>query len=277
MGDDAVEVVPLFSRAISDYRRNPKFVVPHIVELAIGIVLVTTTAIALLMVGLAYLPSLTPRDIASLFFGRVPVMLITLFVFLVISLAIIITVVGAAARAAIISMARESHAEGRTSLDTGLSGVKRYTVKVFLFRVLMGFVFMALFAIGIIPFALGSVSFGVLALVLAALLFLVFYLFVFLTPQFMVTRNVGVFHGIRESMDFVEKNLFPVLVYVAVAIVINIGAAIATNILALPGLFIENEFINMFFSTFHILFSIALGLVIAPYFDIVKTYLVLEV
>ncbi|MFQ5815669.1 MAG: hypothetical protein ACE5G7_04145 [Candidatus Hydrothermarchaeaceae archaeon] len=271
-----MKVTHVFSRAIAGYKRNPKFVVPHVVEFALEAALIVVTALIVILATLAFLPSLAMGDLMALLFGHVPVILITLLIFLALLLVILITLFGAAARVAIITMAQETHTNETTDLGSGLNGVRRFTAGVFLFRVLLGTVFLVMIAIGLVPFVLGSFFFGIFALILALLLYLVFYLFAFFTPQFIVTRGVGVIAGIKDSMEFVEKNFSSVLIYVAVAIAISLGLALITNVLALTSVFIENQVLELAFTVFHIIFSIGLGLVIAPYFDIVKTYMVME-
>ncbi|MEE9594481.1 MAG: hypothetical protein V3V92_03690 [Candidatus Hydrothermarchaeales archaeon] len=272
-----MEVTPIFSRVINDYKKNPKFIVPHAIELILNFALISAAALVITMAALALIPSLTIWDLNALLHGNVPFILISLIVFGALILVIIITLLGAAARAAIITMAQESHANGTTDLRSGLKGAKRYAGGVFLYKILTGLVLLALLVIGAIPFALGSVFFGVFALILAFILYLAFYLFVFFTPQFIVAREGGVISGIKDSMEFVENNFSSVLIYVAVVIAISLGMALFINILGLPGIFIENQFLNIAFIIFHSLFSLGINLVIAPYFDIVKTYMVMEV
>jgi len=272
-----VEVTPLFSRAINDYKENPKFIVPHALELVLNIGLMGISAFIVIIAAIALMPSGSIWEIEAFFHGNIPFFLISLIVFIALSLFTILTLLSAVARATIITMAREIRTFGKTDLRSGFDGAKRYAGGLFLFKIITGLVFFVLLLTGAIPFALGSVFLGLFAMALSVIIFLAFYVFVFFTPQFIVTHESGVISSLKDSMNLVEDNLSSVLIYIAVVTALSIGIAVFINILGLPGMFIENEFLNMAFVVFHSLFSLGVNLLIAPYFDIVKTHMVMEV
>lgn len=272
-----MEVTAILSRAATDYRKNIKFVVPRVVEFALDVALIAMAALVLMLAALAFLPSILMGDLEALLTGNVPFLLITIVVFVGLFLLFFLAILSAAARAAIISMSQETHANGATKLGTGLMGARKFTFGVFLFSVILGIVFLLLLAIALVPFALGSVPLGIFALVLAGILYVLFYLFVLFTPQLIVTRESGVMGGIKGSIEFVEKNFFQVIIYAAVVIAVSTGVALLTNVLGIVSEVIENQLLSLTISVFHVLFSIALSLLISPYFDIVKTYMVMEV
>ncbi len=272
-----MEVTPIFSRAFNDYKNNPKFIVPHAVELAVDGALVAAFAIVLLISALTFIPSFSVRGILTLAHGNAPFVIIGLTVFSAVSLFFMITLLGSAARAAIITMAKETGGNGRTDLKTGLKGVKNFTWDIFLFKAITGVVVLFLLALAMVPFALGSDFLGVFALVLALILSLVIYLFIFLTPQFVVTLGDGVLTGFKASINFVVDNFTSVLKYIAVVIGLSIGLALIVNLFGLIGNIIENPVLRLGFNIFHFMLSIIINLSVAPYFDIVKTYMVNEV
>lgn len=276
-GCSAVGVTSKFSRAFADYKKNPKFIVPRLVEFFVDIAMFAGTAIVVILATLAFLPSLAIGNIRALLYGDIPFVVIALVILLGLILVILLTLVSAAASAAVISMAQETHASGTASLETGLRGARNFASGIFLFSVAMGMAFLILFAIALVPFALGSFFMGIFALLITGILALVFYLFAFFTPQFIVIRGNGVIAGIRDSVGFVESNFFSVIIYAAVVIAVSIGVALLTNALVILGALLENPLLAVALGIFQLILSIGLGLLISPYFDIVKTYMVMEV
>ncbi len=272
-----MDVTSIFSHAAADYKKNPKFIVPRLVEFFVDIAMFAGAAIVVIFAALAFLPSLAIGDIEALLYGSIPFAVIALIILSGLILVILLTLASAAASAAIVSMAQETHASGTTSLETGLRGARSFASGLFLFSVAMGMVFLILFAITLVPFALGSFFMGIFAAFIAGILSLVFYLFALFTPQFIVIRGNGVIAGIRDSVGFVESNFFPVIIYAAIAIAVSIGVALLTNALAIAGGLLENPLLGVALGIFQLILSMGLSLLISPYFDIVKTYMVMKV
>jgi len=97
------------------------------------------------------------------------------------------------------------------------------------------------------------------------------------TSQFIVMKNLGIIESMKRSYGFVKSNLADVVIYGTVVFVVSILFAILTGGLSVLVEFtVPSGMSGAFVRVFLNLFSILAGLVLAPYFEIVKTKLVFD-
>lgn len=136
--------------------------------------------------------------------------------------------------------------------------IKKFTVKVFLFFLLYSIV---MFAAGfILVLALEPLT-GVL---LGSLLLLIVSLFFMFVPQAIVVDEVGVWDALRESVEFISKNVHSFFTVIAVgsallAVIVLLEFALDFLFLAfLPGRFVSVFLLLVF---------------LVPFIETLKTYL----
>ncbi len=272
-----MDIASILSRSLSDYKKNPTVILPHVIEYVLDIAMLFLFVILFALSVMAYIPSLASGDFSFLFSGNIPFFLIAFLVFGMFLLGLLFTLFSASARAAIISMTQDFYGGKRTTLKTGWEGAKEFGLAVFLYNLLLGIVLFLLLVLVVMPLAVGSAIIGVFTFFLAVLLFLIVYLFTLFTPQEIVVNKKGVLDGVKESYRFVEGNLIPVLIYVGVTIVASIALMILSFLISLLAILSPSSTLNLAINIFQYLFSFIAGLLIAPYFEIVKTYMVMEV
>lgn len=136
--------------------------------------------------------------------------------------------------------------------------VQKFTVKIFLFFLLYS---ITLFALGFFLVLVLEPGTGAL---LASLVLLVVSLFFLFVPQAIVVDEVGVFDAVKESLDFVSKNVhsfFTVIVVgsVLLAIILLLEFALDFFVLELlPGRFVSAFLLFVF---------------LVPFLEALKTYL----
>ncbi len=281
-----MELGRMFSRSLNDLVKNPVLILPPVIEVVLDVVMllvVLTIASFLMMDSIKYLLN---QDyfgvIQSVSFYKIGfiILLVMFFMFAVYFLSSL-------ARAAVIGMSKEVVEKGSTSIKTGFETALRYGTDIFLFLVLLGLFSIALFIISFIPIILGVlleanetfIVVGYLsALFLMISIFLIAYVFVFLTPQHIVLKNGGVLKGVNQSISFVRGNLVYVIIYGIMAIGISIVISLVPMLIFLPADFLTRQvaFLNLGINILYNIISMIIGILIATYLEIVKTRMVYE-
>lgn len=136
--------------------------------------------------------------------------------------------------------------------------VQKFTVKIFLFFLLYS---MALFAIGFFLVAVLEPESGALVASLVLLIVSIFFLFV---PQAIVVDEVGVMDAVRESLDFISKNVhsfFTVIVVGSALLAVILLLEFALDFLMLR--FLPGRFVSVFL----------MFVFLVPFLEVLKTYL----
>ncbi|MFQ6135595.1 MAG: hypothetical protein ACE5PM_00240 [Candidatus Hydrothermarchaeales archaeon] len=287
-----MDVVRSFKDSFHIYKDNLIFLLPHLVKYVIDIgLLLVFGFLALLVIGLgisriAFASLYDPKALishlgASGFF----VIFILLLGFLL--LVLVTTFLNASARVAIIGMAEEGIDMRKTDLMRGWSSVKKHALKVFGFMILLFFLLIIAILPGFLPLILVAIAGAsrflmiasvILGLLSAMILFLLIFVVTLFTPQCIVLEDTGIYGGIKGSYAFVRKNILEVLVYGVVVMIILIVVGIVT-----VGIFVPLNFIvggsvmgKFIVESSRNLFSLLVGLILAPYFEIVKTHMVVS-
>jgi len=268
-----MEIKHILIASFSDYRKNLKFILPHAVEYLLDAVVFFIIVVgALLAIGFS-LPSLAIEDV-ELLYTQVPFFAMTSIVFGLLVFILLLIFFNSAARAAIIGMAGESFQGRRAALSKGLESAKEHGLKIFLFQTLLGTAYVALILVALLP--VGFLATGNLLVATAGLfiflicisLFFLVYIFALFVPQEMVLKGRGLIESFKESFLFVRENFKAVIAYGVAAsmVVVSVGVlSIGIGFLGAGKLFAK---------ILQNLFALIAGLVIAPYFEIVKTYMV---
>jgi hypothetical protein len=256
----------VLARSFEDYKSNPILVLPRLMEILADIVII----IFLALLWKSFYGYLSTTSFTGLSFKLIAPAFVTLSV-----AGLLILLVMATFRATLVVMALQVFGGERASVSRALEGVRINASKVFLYFVFiltaMGFLGAGFF----IAVTLFPPSVFLFMLLVPAGFFLL-YFFTFLTPQEIVVRECGVMEGIKASIDFVVSNYREVLGYGGFVILVSLGAWILSFLF----FFIINEvtryhpLLNLAAGIFHNLLSLALGIVISPYMEMVKTYMV---
>lgn len=271
-----IAVEQILLKSLSDYRKNLKFILPHAFEYALDIAAFFLIAVIILIaIGLS-LPSLAVEDLESLY-TQIPFFGIAAVIFGFLLFLFIIIFLNSAARAAIIGMAGDCFQEKRATLSGGLESAKKYGAGVFVYQILLGAAYLVLVLIAVLTIrflATGSllaVALAVFALLFCFLLFLPLYVFTIFVPQEIVLKEKGLIESFKGSFLFVRENFKAVIAYGAVASVVIISVGVLSIGIGLLG----SEGIGKILAkVLQNLFALIAGLIIAPYFEIVKTYMV---
>jgi hypothetical protein len=95
--------------------------------------------------------------------------------------------------------------------------------------------------------------------------------------MFIVGTDNGVIKSMRLSLEYVRANLGSVLIYVAVVIVFNFFLFSFFGIVSLlPSIFGGGSFIRVFLEIFVNLLTFVVGILFAPYFEMVKTRMIMD-
>jgi hypothetical protein len=281
-----MELGRMFSRSLNDLVKNPVLILPRVVEVVLDIIILLVVLIIASFLMMDSIKYLLNQDyfgvIQSVSFYKIGfiILLVMFFIFAVYFLSSL-------ARAAIIGMSKEVVEKGSTSIKTGFETALRYGTDIFLFLVLLGLFSIALFIISLIPIILGvlleaSDTFIVVgylsALFLMISIFLIAYVFVFLTPQHIVLKDAGVLKGVNQSISFVRGNLVYVIIYGIMAIGISIVISLVPMLIFLPVDFLTRQvtFLNLGINILYNIISVIISLLIATYLEIVKTRMVYE-
>lgn len=284
-----MELGGIFSRSISDLKRNPILILPSIVEIILDAVLLFTVLIAIFLLMMDSVGYLLNQDYigftqnVSFYKIGFVILLIAVFVFAAYFFSCL-------ARAAVIGMAWEVIKKGNTSIKTGVKNAVRYGMSIYLFLIILGLFSVALFIISFIPVIIlgvvlleASDTFVTVSyismLFLMIFIFLIAYIFVFLTPQHIVLKDVGVLEGLNQSISFVKRKFLYVILYGITAIGISIIISLVPMMIFLPLDFLTRQvtFLNLGINILYNIISIIIGILTATYLEIVKTRMVYDV
>lgn len=282
-----MEMGQIFRKALLAYRNNPKFVLPHLFEYLLDFAAIFIFLLAAVVAIIISMPELGKNFWQLIYyknaFPSAPFSLMASLIFGVLLLALLMLFFNACARAAIIGMAKESFAKEKTSLSTGAVSMRKFGLDILGFNFIIILIAIALLAAIFLPVVLLAFfrASGLTAIALLLPLFFfaslaVIYVAILFAPQQIVVKELGVLAGMKESYGFVRRNLGAVLIYVAVAIAVIIFMVVLSFLVSLLLSFTKNEFLRIAFWVFENLFSLALGLIIAPYFEIAKTFMIME-
>lgn len=264
-----MDLLPALGKAFEDYRRNLQFVIPHLVKYVISFVAAALLALALIAsIGPTLL---TPEGLEGLFLGQeIPFGAIFALIFGLLLFVILYSLLDAAARGAVIAMATESHPTGITSLATGIMGARRFWLHIFAYNLFLTVVVFGIAIAALLPLLLGGYGAALIALFLAFLLVAVLYAFTFFTPQFLVITEGGLLEGMKGAVDFFRRRYYSILGYGAVAALFyTLLLTVLQASITLQGL--EEWSAQIFQYVYWAL----MDLILAPYFEMVKTYMVL--
>jgi len=265
---------------------------PRAVELGLQVVTFLVFAVAFLLAlgfGLASMGASSVDEIEA-FPSLLGTQAFILFAFLIfggIVLLFLTLLLRGMARAAVIGMAEEGLASGSTGLETGWAAAKKHGFDVFLASLLIGIVILLLLSVGFTPLIFGALAgldetlllaLGLFGFFIAMIAWVLFQVLTLFAPQEIVLKQKGVLGGIKGSIGFVRQNAIDVIIYIAVVI----GISIAVGMLSL-GVFMpfsilasNSPFFNVATSISQNLLSVVIGLLLAPYYETVKTAMVAE-
>lgn len=275
---------PLLLRAVNDYKNNLVFVLPrlmeYIIDLGIFFTAIMTVALitGLVLDGFSYERLLRP-------FPEIPFSVVAALLAGVVVVAFLVMSVSAASRGAIIAMAMDTYGGSKTSPRRGIDGVKKYAPRILLYFILLlgGFISVVLLFSIFISLLSGSksfvgpfIAFFLLAFALVGLL--AFYVFTLFAPQVMAAKDAGVIDGLKGSALFVRHNLSKVAMYGGVVFLLTVivGGFVSLTFFIINEVTRYNPFLNLAAKIFRNILAFALGIIISPYFEIVKTYMVIE-
>ncbi len=285
-------IVKSFKDSFHLFKDNPTFILPHLMEYILDIAILAAFGVfAMILIGVGIFRVILsfnqdPETILS-HLGASGFLIVLILIFSFFILISITTLLRASSRAAIIGMAEEGLASKKTSLNMGWLNVKKHSLKVFGFIILLWIIIIPLIFLGFIPPILISLLIGNEFLMLASMFLSMLLMFLFLavvytmimfTPQFIVLDSEGILDSVKRSYGFVKNNVLLVLGYIIIAIVISVFVYIATSILFFPLHLIARNVALLRISAkiFENIFSILIGLILAPYLEIVKTHMVVE-
>jgi hypothetical protein len=261
----------VLARSLADYKGNPVFILPRLLELLVDLVILFFAGIVI--AGL-FLGSISYEVFTE---PKLPFRTLALS-FAALSVAgLLAMLANASVRAALIAMAVEAGEKGKTTLQKGWLGVKGYALRIFLYFI---FLISSLGLLVMLPFSAGLIAGPLVALLFpfSIIAFLLLYFFTLFTPQQIVLRDSGVIDALKASAAFVRSSYLAVLGYGGVVLALSLGVGLFTSLI----FFIINEitrynpFLNLVAKIFHNILALAIGIVISPYFEIVKTYMVLQ-
>lgn len=288
-----MDVGAILSRSLNLYKRNLNLILPHLIEYILDLLLLFVFAVLGAIILLTLLGSVTVGSVMSLMQGPTPFLLITFAIFAIVAFFFIALLLNAFARAAVIGMVVEAEKDGKTSLSTGIESAKKHGLGVFGYTLAISFipviVIGAIVFVGIMAaFFLGemggggmglvSIAFIIFLILLLLITYIIIYVLALFSPQKIVIEGCGIIDGIRGSFGFVKKYPTEVVIYIGVAVAVVVVTSLASTLFAIPGIVFEylSRFIAMFFTILENIFSITLGLLVAPYLEAVKTLMVLR-
>jgi hypothetical protein len=268
----------IISASFSLYRRNLKFIIPHAVEylldiVAFGIFLI----VAVIIIGLS-LQSTSIYGLISSLQGANTFQLIAVLLFGALTFMFLSLFLNALARGAVINMAVEGYRSDRVSLSSAWEGARRYGVDIFGYLLILGCFSVGLFLLSILPLLLNHLGIFIFLVIFLAIIFTVVYVLTIFTPQTITVKGEGIIRGISESIKFVTAYKLEVLIYIALAAVIVILMTFISFLFSIPGILFAhvNEWLYMLSRVFQNIMAGIIGLIVAPYLEIVKTYMILE-
>jgi hypothetical protein len=275
----SIELREAFSRALYDCKESPVLLLPHLIEylLDLGLILLGVLSVFVFLGA-----SFGPEVARGLLSGRAPLpplgslALLTLFL---LSLLLLGAYLNAAARGAVIAMGQELYGGEKTGWRTGLRGAKRFGLSILFFQVLLALLLGSLLLLAFLPLflLLSSGGGGFLSLFLTVLTLLVagvsggaLYVATLFTPQGIAAEGRGVLAGARLSLRFVSSNLGKVIGYGVLVFLLFLSLSLFTSLsqrlLPLGGVGRQ---------VYPAVLSVLAGLILSPYLETVKTYLVL--
>ena len=291
-----MDVGAILSRSFSLYRRNLNLILPHLVEYALDLLVLLISGLFAAIVLVLVLGSITVGSIMSLLSGPTPFLLIALAIFAIVALVLTAMFFNACARAAIIGMVIESRKDGKTSLNTGLKSARKHGLGIFGYTLaiviipaivigaiwFISAVLIAAFSPGGMEAGFGtnfaSITLIIFLTVLCIISYIIIYVLALFSPQKIVIEEHGIVGGIRASFGFVKEHPTGVVIYIGVAVAVAVITTLTSMLLGLPAIVFEyvDQFIALFFRVLENIVSIAIGLLVAPYLEAVKTLMVLE-
>jgi hypothetical protein len=289
-----MDVGAILSKSFNLYKRNPNLILPHLIEYILDMLLLFILIVIGVVVLLLALGSLSIASVMSLMQGPTPFLLIIFAIFAMVTFFLAVLVLSAFARAAIIGMVVEAEKNGKTSLGTGIESAKKHGLGILGYILAISFI--PAIVIGAIVFVgavgaiflgemggsgtgLASIAFTIFLFLLLLIAFIIIYVLALFSPQKIVIENLGVIDGIKASFGFVKKYPTEVVIYIGVAFAVMVVTSLVSLVFIIPRIVFESmdsRFIAMFLQIFENLFSIALGLLVAPYLEAVKTLMVLQ-
>jgi hypothetical protein len=285
-----VEVEKALRESVDLYKRNPVFVLPHLVESILSLVVLLSMAITIVLaigVHVADIifeddPQLLLDQITGVGMGLIAIIILTFIFGLFLA-----TLIKAGALAGVLGMARRGFNGEKVAFRDAIENAKTHTIDIFLFWILLTLIIMALFAFSVIPAAILSllgasnmlaIAATILAFLIVLVLAAVVYVAVMFAPQFIVVSGAGIVDSIKMSLDFIKRNIGATLIYLAVIVVFNFFLFGFFGIISLlPNLFYESsQFLGASLEIFFFFMRLGVGLIIAPYFEIVKTRMIME-
>ncbi len=282
-----------FERALSEsyrlYRDNPAFILPHLLESILTIVVLLS---AVFTIALAVGVHSGQAGIAEQSFieaverggaGLVAIILLTALLSL-----FIILLIKAAATVGVISMAEKGYKGEKTSFRSLAGPVKHHLLDMVLFWIAASLIFIVIFGgLLLAPAAFIAAAGPQTSIIAASLFFLltfpliavIFYLAIMFTPQYIVVSGGGVKDSMKKSLSYLRSNTAAVLTYIAIYWVVNIFMIfIMLGLSLIPDVaFYFGNFAGVVAELFFNLISIGIGLVVAPFFEMVKTGMIMDV
>lgn len=265
-----MEIKRILLKSLSDL--NLKFILPHAVEYLLDAAVFFIVAVAVLLVIGFSPPSLAIEDLELIY--TVPFFAVAFIISGLLFFISFLIFFNSAARAAIIGMAGESFQGRQAALSKGLESAKEHGLEIFLFQILLGVAYIALLLVALLPvrfLATGNffmVAVGLLIFLTCFSLFFLLYIFTIFVPQEMVLREKGLIESFRGSFSFVRENFKAVIAYGVVASVVIVSVGVLSIGMGFLGIG------KLLAKILQNLFVLIAGLVIAPYLEIVKTYMV---
>jgi hypothetical protein len=285
-----VEVEKAFRESVELYKRNPVFVLPHLVESILSLIILFSMAITIVLAIGVHVADIMFEEDPQLLLDQITGVGVGLIVIIILTflfglfLAILIK---AAALAGVVGMAHSGFNGENVTFSAAFENAKRHTVDIFLFWILLTIITLILFAFSIIPAVILSllsasdlltVATTILAFLIVLVLATTVYVAVMFAPQFIVVTGEGIIESIKMSIDFIKGNIGATLIYLAVVLVFNFFLFGFFGIISfLPDLFYESsQLLGASLEIFFFFLRLGVGLIIAPYFEIVKTRMIME-
>lgn len=277
-----MEFKQILAKSFRDYKNNPLFILPRFIELLADSLILLIFFVIIVAAGLILGP--VSYEAFILLNLKMPFYLIALGI-IILSLAVfLLMLVSASVRAALINMAMGADMREKTTLQEGWIGVKNYAPRIFLYFVFLVSVLLGMLGLTVILLTIfgDGRGFGPIIafffLSFSIIGFLLVYLFTLFTPQEIAVRDTGVIDGLKASAAFVRGNFWTVGAYGGVIFALSLGVGFFISLI----FFIINEvtrynsFLNLAAKIFHNILALTVGLIISPYFEIVKTYMVIQ-
>lgn len=270
------------------YKRSPVILMPHFVEMILSLaVFLSIILTVVLAVGVKFtdLPIDDPALMMSELFSSAGLLVIIILTFLIGFF--FLYLVKAGALAAVVAMAKQGFEGGDVTLRLGWEETKKHFLNIFLYWIFLGLLFLVIYALALLPAVLAAlvgvsesiaVLITVLFFLLAFMVSIISYGALMFAPQLIVVNEIGPYRSLSESVDFVKNNIGAVAVYIAVAVVFNILLIGFFTLLSfVPDIITSfNEFMGTALNIFIFLIQLIVGLLIAPYFEMVKTHMILQ-